>query len=277
MRPLISSLGKLKTELNNHKLIKRKSYVSRICLNNSGQERLSQTKKLSVKNSYLIVREISSSSTIMQLKESLEKFKKSKKKPETNNFSKPLLKEKELWLKSKIMKNNKEEERLSSFNNITSKRELIKRLMKNWSTSLCNKKLRDNTKWERLNGKEKNKQESIFLRMCTRLEKRIFCSNKLRRGKWSGSKIMKDSKLKLLLRNRMLSLKPEQQKRPLLERITRWISLSKWTRKIEFKEPISKRKCMRKEQLNWLNLNIKGKSTKISRRTPPCSANGNPQ
>lgn len=146
MRPLISSLGKLKTELNNHKLIKRKSYVSRICLNNSGQERLSQTKKLSVKNSYLIVREISSSSTIMQLKESLEKFKKSKKKPETNNFSKPLLKEKELWLKSKIMKNNKEEERLSSFNNITSKRELIKRLMKNWSTSLCNRKLRDNTK-----------------------------------------------------------------------------------------------------------------------------------
>ena len=161
------------------------------------------------------------------------------------------LKEKELLRRLKSKRKPREDKRSLSFNSTTNKPVLIKRPMKSWSTSLCSRKPKDNTRWERLNGKERSRLESTFWRMCIKPERKTFFSNRPRKEKWSGSKSTKDNKLKLLLLNRMRSSKLEQPRRPLQERIIRWIFWSKWTKRIEFKEPICKRKCTRKEQQNW--------------------------
>ena len=96
MKPLIYLPGRLKAE--NSKLMskKKRECANKPCLKNNGLKKLNLTKKPSVRNSFSIVREISSSLITMLPKENLEKFNRSKRRTETRNFSTQLLREKEL-------------------------------------------------------------------------------------------------------------------------------------------------------------------------------------
>jgi len=137
--------------------------------------------------------------------------------------------------------------------NTTNKPKLIKVLIKNLLMNSLRLKLRDNTKWERLNGKEKSKQELTYLKTFINQEKKTFYWNKTKRKKPIGSNNMKKNKLKPQLLNKMLNLKPEQLKRQLLERITKWIFWNRWMKKTGFRELSFKKKCTKSAQLNWLS------------------------
>ena len=146
-----------------------------------------------------------------------------------------------------------EEKKLLSFSNTIKKPKVIRKHMKYWWMNLSKLKQLDNGKWKMLNGKENSKQESTFSRMSTIQENMIFFWSKQIRKNQIGSKIMKDNKLKRLSLNKMLNLKLELLEKLLIERLIKWIYWSKWTKKTEFREHISKKKCMKREQRNLLS------------------------
>lgn len=146
MKPLIFLPGRLKAENSNLKSKKKRECANKPCLKNNGPKKLNLTKRPSVRNSFSIVREISSSLITMLLKKSLGRSNRSKRRIETRNFSTQLLKEKELSLKLRSKRRLREEERSLSSNSTTNKQVLTRRLTKSWLTNLSNKRPKDNTK-----------------------------------------------------------------------------------------------------------------------------------
>lgn len=210
----------------------------------------------------------------MLQKENLEEYNRLLKNKEIRNFLILILIEKELWLNWKKEKRQQEDKKYLIFKNITRLPKTIKMPMRKWLMKLCSRRLRDSSKCGMHSGKERTKPESICLRMSIRAEKRTYCWNKLRNRNQNGKRIMKNNKLKLLLPNRMLSLKLEPPRKQLLERLTNWTCWSRWTRKIGFKEHSCKRKCTRKGLLSLQSWSIKEKSISTNNRMQLCLANG---
>jgi hypothetical protein len=122
--------------------------------------------------------------------------------------------------------------------------------MRNLWMNSSNKRLRDSTKWERPNGREKIRLESTSWRTCISLERKTFYSSRPAKRKWTGSSRMRSNRSLLPSLSRMPSSRPELPRKLLTERAIRWTSWSKWTRKIESRGPICRRKCTKKEQLS---------------------------
>lgn len=143
--------------------------------------------------------------------------------------------------------------KLSSSNSITRSLLMIKRNMRNWLINSSSRRRKDRIRWGKLSGNVSNRPRSIYWRTSMHQERRIFFWSRIRRRKLNGSSSTRKHKLKLLLLNKVLSTKLVPPRRPHPERTIRWISLSRWMRKTASKEHTSKRKCSRKEPLNWLS------------------------
>ena len=126
-----------------------------------------------------------------------------------------------------------------------------------------------------LNGREKTRPESTCSKMSTSQEKRIYCSSKSKNERLTGLSIMRNSKWKPPFLNKMQNSKREQQKRPFPERPTSSTSWNRWTKRIECRDNIFKKKCTKREPQDWPSWSTRGKLQQTKPKTPLLNCNEN--